>query len=355
MSDALLVSTRKGLFDISRTGKGWTIHKTAFLGDNVTLAIADPRDGSWYAALNLGHFGVKLQRSDDHGASWTEVAVPAFGPEHKVGTGDGKEIRLARVTADAPLLAEIGRLRERTFREVGEGTGRSRDVDACDPDYEHILVWDAAAMRIAGAYRIARGASLLARRGLAGLYTASLFHYTDEALPRIAQGLELGRSFVVPEYWGTRSLDYLWQGIGAYLRRHPQVRYLFGAVSISAALPREAREHLVAYYDRYYGAGDAAAAALRPFCYIAAPPDFGDLDAETAFGVLRANLAAHGATVPVLYKQYTELCEPGGARFLAFGVDPDFSDSIDGLIEVDLQTILPKKRQRYLQARETIA
>lgn len=88
----LLVATRKGLFAVERGPGGEpAIAATAFLGDNVTLAIADPRDGSWYAALNLGHFGVKLQRSDDHGTSWTEVAVPAFGPEHKVGTGDGKE------------------------------------------------------------------------------------------------------------------------------------------------------------------------------------------------------------------------------------------------------------------------
>lgn len=269
-------------------------------------------------------------------------------------TGDGKEIRLARLEADAPLLREIGRLREATFREVGEGTGRSLDLDDFDTHYEHILVWDAAAGRIAGAYRVARGASVLARRGLAGLYTASLFHYGDEALPRIAQGLELGRSFVARDYWGSRSLDYLWQGIGAYLRKHPQVRYLFGAVSISAALPLPAREHLVAYYSRYYGANDAVA-SLRPFRYFAAPPDFGDLDADTAYDVLKGNLAAHGASVPVLYKQYTELCEPGGARFLAFGVDPAFSDSIDGLIEVDLQRILPKKRQRYLQPREALA
>jgi len=269
-------------------------------------------------------------------------------------TGDGKDIRLARLQEDSPLLLEIGRLRELTFREVGEGTGRARDLDAFDADYDHLLVWDAAAGRIAGAYRVARGAPMLARRGLAGLYTASLFHYTDEALPRIAQGMELGRSFVVPDYWGSRSLDYLWQGIGAYLRRHPQVRYLFGAVSISAALPREAREQLVAYYDRYYG-DRGGAAALRPFRHIAAPPHFGDLDADGAFELLKANLAAHGTTVPVLYRQYTDLCEPGGARFLAFGVDPDFSDSIDGLIEVDLARILPKKRQRYLQPRDTSA
>jgi len=283
-------------------------------------------------------------------------------------TGDGKEIRLARLAHGAelsrdPLMRELGRLRELTFRTVGEGTGRARDLDAWDAHYDHILVWDAQATKIAGAYRVARGARVLARQGLSGLYTASLFRYADEALPRIAQGMELGRSFVAPDYWGSRSLDYLWQGIGAYLRRYPQVRYLYGAVSISAALPLPAREQLVAYYSHFYGAGrfhgadawsgdSAVATSLRPFRYFAAPPSFGDMDADTAFGVLKGNLSAHGASVPMLYKQYTELCEPGGARFLAFGVDPAFSDSIDGLIEIDLHTILPKKRQRYLLARD---
>ncbi len=264
-------------------------------------------------------------------------------------TPDGKQIRLAHCAPDSPLLLEIGRLRELTFRRVGEGTGRSRDLDAFDPHYGHVVVWDDAAARIAGAYRIARGAQVLARRGLAGLYTASLFRYSDEAIPRIAQGLELGRSFVVPDYWGSRSLDYLWQGIGAYLLRHPGVRYLFGAVSISAALPPPARDQLVAYYRHYYACARGLAESNRPFEYFAAPPCFDGMDADTAFEVLKANLASLGASVPMLYRQYTALCEPGGARFLAFGVDPDFSDAIDGLIEVDLHRIQPRKRDRYLR------
>jgi len=211
------------------------------------------------------------------------------------------------------------------------------------------VIWDGTAQRIAGAYRIMRGAHALARRGLAGLYSASLFRYSDDAIPRIAEGLELGRSFVVPDYWGSRSLDYLWQGIGAYLQCQPGIRYLFGAVSISAALPRDAREQLVAYYQRYYGAADGRVQSNRPFQYFAAPPCFGELDAAAAFDVLKANLAVLGTGVPTLYRQYTDLCEPGGARFLAFGVDPDFSDSIDGLIEVDLHAIRPHKRKRYLR------
>jgi len=270
-------------------------------------------------------------------------------------TGDGKQIRLARCAADSPLLLELGRLRELTFREVGEGTGRSRDLDDFDPHYQHIVVWDAPAQCIAGAYRVMRGAPALARSGLQGLYTAGLFRYSDDAIPRIAEGLELGRSFVVPAYWGSRSLDYLWQGIGAYLASQPGVRYLFGAVSISAALPRAAREQLVAYYQHYYGAGAGLAESNRPFQYFAAPPSFGELDAQAAFDVLKANLAALGTSVPMLYRQYTDLCEPGGARFLAFGVDPDFSDSIDGLIEVDLQAIRPHKRKRYLRDAGAVA
>ena len=263
-------------------------------------------------------------------------------------TGDGKQIRVGGLAADAPLLREIGRLRELTFRAVGEGTGRAIDVDAWDSWYEHIVLWDAPAARIAGAYRIARGAPVLAAHGIRGLYTASLFDYADDAVARIAQGVELGRSFVVPDYWGGRGIDYLWQGIGAYLRAHPGVRYLFGAVSISAAMPEAARQQIAAHYAHYFGGAAGEVVSKRPFAYQAALPRDAAMDADTAFRVMKANLDALGAQVPMLYKQYTELCEPGGARFLAFGVDPGFSDAVDGLIEVDIARMRPKKRQRYL-------
>ncbi len=277
-----------------------------------------------------------------------QVAAGIVGMHLLGATSDGKQIRVGMLAADAPLLREIGRLRELTFRAVGEGTGRRLDLDAWDSWYEHIVLWDAAASKIAGAYRIARGAPVLAAHGIRGLYTASLFDYADDAIARIAQGMELGRSFVVPDYWGSRSIDYLWQGIGAYLRAHPKVRYLFGAVSISAALPVAAREQIAAHYAHYFGGDAGEVVSKRPFVYQATMPEDATLDADTAFRVLKANLDALGAQVPMLYKQYTELCEPGGARFLAFGVDPDFSDAVDGLIEVDIQRMRPKKRQRYL-------
>lgn len=263
-------------------------------------------------------------------------------------TADGKRIHAGPLGSDSALLREIGRLRELTFRSVGEGTGRRADTDRYDTWYDHIVLWDDQACEIAGAYRAAPGARILAERGMAGLYSTSLFRFQPELHDMVGHGVELGRSFVAPAYWGSRSLDYLWYGIGAWLRHHPDVRYLFGPVSISATLPTEAREWLVGYYSRYFGDTRQLAESAHPFRYTAQPPEFSSLDANAAMEVLRGELDRLGARVPVLYKQYVELCEPGGVSFLAFGVDPAFSNSVDGLIRVDLAKLKARKRERYL-------
>jgi putative hemolysin len=263
-------------------------------------------------------------------------------------TADGKRIHGGRLDSDSPLLREIARLRELTFRRVGEGTGKRMDTDSFDSSYDHIVLWDAEESEIAGAYRAVPCARVLNSTGQKGLYTASLFEFDAKLLPTIEQGMELGRSFVPPRYWGSRSLDYLWYGIGAWLGQHPEVRYLFGPVSISANLPREAREWLVAYYSRYFGHAEVLARAPHPFQFVDVPPAFDGLDAAAAMPLLRNRLDALGARIPTLYKQYTELCEPGGTRFLSFGVDPAFANAIDGLILVDLDRLKEKKRARYL-------
>ena len=270
-------------------------------------------------------------------------------------THDGKSILCGRPRSDSALMHEIARLRELTFRSVGEGTGKRLDQDVFDAHYQQLVVWDAAQLEIAGAYRIADCREVIERLGANGLYCASLFHFTPELIAQLPQAMELGRSFVQPKYWGSRSLDYLWMGIGAWLRAHPHVRHLYGPVSISAALPMPAREWLVAYYSRYFGADSRLAEARNPFRYSAPAPQFGVLDAAASLAVLRDNLAALGARIPTLYRQYTELCEPGGARFIAFGVDPDFSDSVDGLIWLDLDRVTEKKRLRYLDGKVSIA
>lgn len=271
-------------------------------------------------------------------------------------TSDGKRVLLLEGSLDGAAMREIGRLRELSFRKVGEGTGMKRDLDRYDPHYRHIVLWDAEKVQICGAYRLAEGRRILSERGLEGFYTSSLFIFSERARPILEQGIELGRSFVHPAYWGSRSLDYLWQGIGAYLRSHPEVRYLFGPVSISARLPLAAREWIVAYHRRYFGDREGLARARNPFQVGAeieqrAEASFAGLDAATAARRLKEELASLGASLPTLYRQYVDLCEPEGIRFLDFGVDPDFGGCVDGLIVVDLHYLKAVKRQRYLPDR----
>jgi len=132
-------------------------------------------------------------------------------------------------------MREIGRLREVAFRAVGEGTNRRRDVDAFDSHYFHLLLWDERHLEIAGAYRFGDAKVLSDPNHESGLYSATLFTYTDKMNPYFENGLELGRSFVQPQYWGKRNLAYLWQGIGAFIAEYSSYRYLFGPVSIPGA------------------------------------------------------------------------------------------------------------------------
>ncbi len=268
-------------------------------------------------------------------------------------TTDGKRILLLDAEQDNPALREIGRLRELSFRKVGEGTGTRRDLDAYDGHYRHVVLWDDAELQIAGAYRLGEAARILPQRGLTGLYSASLFNFQPASQPFLAQAVELGRSFVQPRYWGSRSLDYLWQGIGAYLSSRPEVRYLFGPVSLSASLPQAARDSIVAFHQLHYGDPEQLAVARNPYrpeatCCRQARHGFSGLDCANDLQRLRARLAELGASLPVLYRQYVDLCEAPGVRFLDFGVDPGFGHCVDGLIRLDLAHLKPLKRSRYL-------
>jgi len=270
-------------------------------------------------------------------------------------TQDGKRILLIDAQPDCPVLREIGRLRELSFRRVGEGSGLRRDLDRFDTHYRHLVLWDENALAIVGAYRLGEGARILAAQGLPGLYSATLFDYAPPAREFIAEGVELGRSFVQPAYWNSRSLDYLWQGIGAYLRHRPDLRYLFGPVSISAALPPAAREWIVHCHRHYFGDDEGLAASrnplkISPHVEAAAAHAWADKDAKAGLIQLKRQLAQMDCSIPTLYKHYVDLCEPEGVRFLAFGTDPAFGHCVDGLIRLDLNFLRAAKRQRYLEA-----
>lgn len=269
-------------------------------------------------------------------------------------TSDGKTIYLWQRNGqeEAPLLRELGRLREIAFRAVEEGSGKRRDTDRYDDDYLHLILWDDEDLEIVGAYRFMPTAKQIERRGLDGLYSYSLFHYDDKMQDVLEHGIELGRSFIQPRYWGRRGLDYLWSGIGAYLARYPHYRYLFGPVSISGGLPPAARDLLVAFYRLWFPATHPLAASRQP--YPASLPDvlaqFGGVDYVDDLTKLKSLLGNLGCGIPPLYKQYSELCEPGGVQFIDFGSDPAFNDCVDGLVLVDLCYLKANRYQRYIEA-----
>ena len=265
-------------------------------------------------------------------------------------TADQKKIYLFDYRPDSAVMQEIGRLREMTFRQVGEGTGKKRDLDQYDRDYKHLILWDEQELEIAGAYRIGAVANIQQQNRQ--IYSAELFDYQPAMQPYFAKGIELGRSFVSPKYWGKRSLDYLWYGIGAYLKQFPEVRYLFGPVSLSASYPAFGQALIVQYYQRYFADHEQLAVARSPY-----QTDAESLsrinalftgEAENDFTLMREQQAHMQVTVPTLYKQYADVCETGGVRFIDFNIDANFGFCIDGLVMVDLQELKPAKRKRYL-------
>lgn len=269
-------------------------------------------------------------------------------------TDDGKQIYLFDYQPNSSVMREIGRLRELSFRAVREGTGNALDIDAYDRYYRHLILWDEDELEIVGAYRIGETAKIIQEKGLTGLYTHSLFEFDDDLLPKLQQSIELGRSFVQPRYWGRRSLDYLWFGIGAYLKLNPQIKYMFGPVSLSASYPEQAQQLIASFYSELFGSDAELANPRAPFLFPQSDlfTDFRSVTSESeykqAFSLLRQQLDGMGVRVPTLYKQYVEVCHPGGCQFLGFSVDADFSDCIDAMILVHLDALKEKKRARYI-------
>jgi putative hemolysin len=266
---------------------------------------------------------------------------------------DGKHAYVTTAERTPGLLREVGRLREATFRSVREGTGKRVDLDEYDRWYDHLVLWDDDRLSIVGSYRLAPCRSLTAPWSVERLYTAEAFHMSMSFRRLLPESLELGRSFLQQSYWNTNALEYLWQSIGSYLSFHPEVRYLFGTVSLSDSYPSEAKEKIVGYYQKWFGAPRGLVKAKTPYVLTREAQKrnediFVGGDHREDFRLLRSWLRERGLAVPTLFRQYVELCEVGGARFLEFAIDESFGGCVDGFIMLDLKTMTRDKRERYL-------
>ncbi len=250
------------------------------------------------------------------------------------------------------VVREIGRLREISFRHVGEGTGRSVDLDRFDDYYTHLVLWNRELRQIAGGYRLGNVREILQGFGPSGLYTATLFRYDSSFFESFDGAIELGRSFVTPEYQRRyMPLFQLWKGIGAYVVRHPGSQLLFGAVSISNLYSPASRElmttflraqmapqHLVDKVQSRHPIRKVARCALSREQGLSGMLTMSDVSERVS------GWEADGKDLPILVKHYLKL----GGKTLAFSVDPKFSDVLDALLMVDLRASDPVLLTKYL-------
>lgn len=282
-----------------------------------------------------------------------EAAIAALPPEAHLLDGPDLKVYMTKLTEDSALLREIGRLREITFRAVGEGTGRRTDIDVFDAHYHHLFLWNTKNRQIIGAYRLGLADEIVGRYGVRGLYTSTLFKFNEKLLSRFQPALELGRSFVRPEYQRSFApLLFLWKGIGAFIGQHPQYANLFGPVSITADYCDTSRNMLL----RSLRLSNFATELARFVKPRRKPhkakkreewqnPDFQPFisDVEEVSTIIQ-DIEKDGKGIPILIKQYLKL----GGKILAFNLDTDFSDVVDGLILIDLRKTEPRVRARYM-------
>lgn len=249
------------------------------------------------------------------------------------------------------LLQEIGRLRERNFRSVGEGTGLPIDIDEFDKYYLHLFIWDRDNQCLVGAYRLGLVDELLAKKGLDGLYSRTLFHYEQPFLHTMGKAIEMGRSVIDEPYQKSMgALLLLWKGIAAYIQRNPEYTHLFGPVSISNDYSDQARQLLAETMTLHHYDAEKASyvTPTNPLPSQKNGWNTGMLTALADLQLLSRVIARidEGKGVPVLLRQYLGL----NGKLVSFNVDPDFNNALDGLIMVDLKQVPVKTLARYMGA-----
>ncbi|WP_375235885.1 GNAT family N-acyltransferase [Winogradskyella sp.] len=250
------------------------------------------------------------------------------------------EVYLASATDIPNVLRDIGRLREITFREVGEGTNESIDLDDFDTYYHHMFLWDSEAKKIAGAYRMGLGSKIFAAHGIDGFYLQDLFRFEPELYKMMSQSIEMGRAFIIKEYQQKpMPLFLLWKGIVHTTLRYPEHKYLIGGVSISNQFSNFSKSLMIEFMKSHY---------YDPYVaqYVHPKKEFKvklkDADKDFVFDATEADLNKFDKIIdevepgalrlPVLLKKYIKQ----NARLVAFNVDPLFNNAVDGLMYIKI-------------------
>ncbi|MES2810407.1 MAG: GNAT family N-acyltransferase [Bacteroidota bacterium] len=271
-----------------------------------------------------------------------EKEVDSLRENYIVWTEKNYEVYIVPTSAIPCMIREIGRLREVTFREIGEGTNKATDLDEYDIYYHHLFIWDKEATMLVGAYRIGLGDEIFYSLGKNGFYIAELFKIKEQFTPILRKSLELGRSWIRKEYQGKAlPLFLLWKGILKYLLENPRYQYLLGPVSISNSFSTFSKSLIVDYINRNHFDHELAQ-FVKPRKRFKV--DFSSIDADIlmegqdsfkSLDQLISQVETQHIKVPVLLRQYLGL----NAKIISFNIDPKFSDALDGFLVLDLENI----------------
>jgi len=261
------------------------------------------------------------------------------------------QVYSATAAAIPNVLREIGRLRELTFRAVGEGTGAALDLDVYDQRYEHLFAWDSKKKNLVGAYRLAKIDQLRRAYGRQAFYLTTLFEFREPFFVMLGPALELGRSFIRAEYQRSFApLLALWRGIGEYVGRNPRYSKLIGPVSVSADYDKASHALLVRYL-KWHHFNPILASLIKPRVPFRATHTLANLRRELrgieGLDTLSDLLPESDAKrqVPVLLRQYLKL----GGEVVGFNVDPDFGHCLDCLTIVDLRRTPDSVLSKYME------
>jgi len=278
----------------------------------------------------------------------------------KMVDSGGFVVYLSKAEQIPSIMHEVGRQRETAFRSVGEGTGKSLDLDEYDDYYYHLLLWNHDANELVGGYRLGPADEIIEKHGIKGLYTSTLFNFDEKLTSMINPSVELGRSFIRQEYQRNYSpLMLLWKGIGQFVVRNPKYRNLFGPVSISNSYDTTSKEMMVSFLEANHLnenlAGNVSPRNPMTFCAsvgseclesclsgVKTLEELDKLIKEREGGI---------RSIPILVKQYLQM----GGKMLGFNIDPDFNDSLDAMVLVDLATTEPRLLRRYFGNEGTIS
>ena len=278
--------------------------------------------------------------------------VEGLSPESKLfDHGDHFSVYLVKTEQIPLMMREIGRLREITFRSIGEGSMKSSDIDQYDAYYRQLFIWDKEAGALVGAYRMGFGGEIMEHYGLDGFYTHSLFRYDESLGGMLRQSIELGRSFITTDYQRKpTSLLMLWRGIFHTLLSHHDYRYLVGPVTISGEFQRSSKTIILNHLQQQCFNHEIAA-QVHP--RTGAEGIDAPIDASLIKGVenialvdkIVSDIEKDERCIPVLIKKYLQL----GSEVVGFNVDHDFCDALDALMVLDIEAVPEQKMQMLVR------